>query len=161
MQENEDSLEDWAENLTELSTMKTDLSQYIIADDVLLLQEQVEQLHSQWEELCFKVFLRKQEIADRLNAWIIFNEKNKELCEWLTQMENKAAHNSDLNIEVEKLKKDCMEEINLFSENKTHLKQLGEQLITASNKAKETESNDKLKDVNDRWQHLFEHIEAR
>ena len=51
--------------------------------------------------------LRKQEITDRLNAWIIFNEKNKELCEWLTQMENKVAHNSDLNIEemVEKLKK--------------------------------------------------------
>lgn len=51
--------------------------------------------------------LRKQEIADRLNAWIIFNEKNKELCEWLTHMENKVAHNSDLNIEemVEKLKK--------------------------------------------------------
>lgn len=56
---------------------------------------------------------------------------------------------------------DCMEEINLFSENKTHLKQLGEQLITASNKTKETEVNDKLKDVNDRWQHLFDHIEAR
>lgn len=54
-----------------------------------------------------------------------------------------------------------MEEINLFSENKTHLKQLGEQLMTASNKAKETEINDKLKDVNDRWQHLFDHIEAR
>ncbi|MEQ2214916.1 hypothetical protein XENOCAPTIV_023832, partial [Xenoophorus captivus] len=162
-EENEDSLEDWAESLTELSNMKTDMSQYIIADDVLLLQEQVEHLHCQWEELCFKVSLRKQEIADRLNAWIIFNEKNKELCEWLTQMENKVAHTSDLNIEemVEKLKKDCMEEINLFSENKTHLKQLGEQLITASNKTKETEINDKLKDVNDRWQHLFDHIEAR
>lgn len=54
-----------------------------------------------------QVSLRKQEITDRLNAWIIFNEKNKELCEWLTQMENKVAHNSDLNIEemVEKLKK--------------------------------------------------------
>ncbi|XP_028420864.1 nesprin-2 isoform X2 [Perca flavescens] len=161
--ENEDSLDDWAESLTELGTMKTDLSQYIIADDVLLLQEQAEHLHCQWEELCLKVSLRKQEIADRLNAWIIFNEKNKELCEWLTQMENKVAHNSDLNIEemVEKLKKDCMEEINLFSENKTHLKQLGEQLITASNKTKETEINDKLKDVNDRWQHLFDHIETR
>ncbi|KAK2826776.1 hypothetical protein Q5P01_020990 [Channa striata] len=161
--ENEDLLEDWAESLMELRTMKTDLSQYIIADDVLLLQEQVEHLHCQWEELCLKVSLRKQEIADRLNAWIIFNEKNKELCDWLTQMENKVAHNQDLNIEemVEKLKKDCMEEINLFSENKTHLKQLGEQLITASNKTKETDINDKLKDVNDRWQHLFDHIEAR
>ena len=54
-----------------------------------------------------QVSLRKQEIADRLNAWIIFNEKNKELCEWLTQMENKVSHNTDLSIEemVEKLKK--------------------------------------------------------
>ncbi len=51
--------------------------------------------------------LRKQEIADRLNAWIIFNEKNRELCEWLTQMENKVAHSAELSIEemVEKLKK--------------------------------------------------------
>lgn len=55
MQKNKISLEDWAESLTELSSMKTDLSQYIIADDVLLLQEQVEHLHCQWEELCFKV----------------------------------------------------------------------------------------------------------
>lgn len=59
------------------------------------------------------------------------------------------------------LRQDCMEEINLFSENKTHLKQLGEQLITASNKTKETDANDKLKDINDRWQHLFDHIETR
>uniref|UniRef100_A0A3B4CB29 KASH domain-containing protein n=1 Tax=Pygocentrus nattereri TaxID=42514 RepID=A0A3B4CB29_PYGNA len=58
-------------------------------------------------------------------------------------------------------KEDCMEEINLFSENKTHLKQLGEQLISASNKTKETEVNDKIKDISDRWQHLFDHIEAR
>lgn len=55
MQENEDSLEDWAQSLTELGAMKTDLSQYILADDVLLLQEQVEHLHCQWEELCLKV----------------------------------------------------------------------------------------------------------
>lgn len=54
MQEN-DSLEDWAQSLTELGAMKTDLSQYIITDDILLLQEQVEHLHYQWEELCLKV----------------------------------------------------------------------------------------------------------
>lgn len=59
MQKNKISLEDWAESLTELSSMKTDLSQYIIADDVLLLQEQVEHLHYQWEELCFKVSVRR------------------------------------------------------------------------------------------------------
>ncbi|XP_068456704.1 nesprin-2-like [Clinocottus analis] len=161
--ENEDPLEDWAESLTELSAMKTDLSQYIIADDVLLLQEQVEHLHCQWEELCLKVSLRKQEVAERLSAWLLFNQKNQELVEWLTQMESKVEHNADLNVEemVEKLKKDCMEEMNLFSENKTHLRQLGEQLITASSGAKETEVSEKLEDVNERWQHLFDHIEAR
>ncbi|MCJ8731019.1 hypothetical protein PDJAM_G00191190 [Pangasius djambal] len=163
IKELQDSLEDWAVSLCEASSMKTDVSQYIITEDVLMLQEQEEHLHGQWEELCLKVSLRKQEIADRLNAWIIFNEKNRELCEWLTQMENKMAHSAELSIEemVEKLKKDCMEEINLFSENKTHLKQLGEQLITASNKTKESEINDKIKGINERWQHLFHHIEAR
>jgi len=44
------------------------------------------------------VSLRKQEIADRLNAWIIFNEKNRELCEWLTQMENKVAHSAGVRL---------------------------------------------------------------
>lgn len=51
--------------------------------------------------------LRRQEIADRLSAWTIFNDKNKEFCDWLSQMENKACHRGDLSIEdmVEKLKK--------------------------------------------------------
>lgn len=55
----------------------------------------------------FQVSLRKQEIADRLSAWTIFNDKNKEFCDWLMQMENKVNHNVDLSIEemVEKLKK--------------------------------------------------------
>ncbi|KAK2883496.1 hypothetical protein Q8A67_017133 [Cirrhinus molitorella] len=164
IKEDEDSLQIWAGGLKELSTMKADVSQYVLPTDTMLLQGQVEELHSQWEELCLKVSLRKQEIADRLNAWIIFNDKNKELCDWLTQMEKKVAHRSEnLSIEemVEKLKKDCMEEINLFSENKSHLKQLGEQLLLASDKAKEAEIHGTLQDVNDRWQHLFDHIEAR
>ncbi|XP_016380976.1 nesprin-2-like [Sinocyclocheilus rhinocerous] len=162
--EDEDSLQIWAGGLKELTTMKADVSQYVLPADTALLQGQVEELHSQWEELCLKVSLRKQEIADRLNAWIIFNDKNKELCDWLTQMEKKVAHRGEnLSIEemVEKLKKDCMEEINLFSENKSHLKQLGEQLLLASDKAKEAEIHGALRDVNDRWQHLFDHIEAR
>lgn len=73
MQENEDSLEDWAESLTELSTMKTDLSQYIMADDVLLLQEQVEHLHCQWEELCLKVSLEVLRLALRAETDFSFS----------------------------------------------------------------------------------------
>ena len=51
--------------------------------------------------------VRRQEIADRLNAWTIFNDKNRELCDWLMQIERKVSHSGDLSIEemVEKLKK--------------------------------------------------------
>eukprot|EP00064_Thunnus_orientalis_P010013 superscaffoldBa00001318_g10039 len=139
------------------------------------------------EETFIQVSLRRQEIADRLNAWTIFNDKNKEFCDWLTQMENKVCYSGDLSIEemVEKLKKvrdlrninifpakygntflysctqDCMEEINLFSENKSHLKQLGEQLLLASDEAKQTQVHGSLQEVNQRWHNLFNHIEAR
>lgn len=60
------------------------------------------QMHSH-----FQVAVRKQEIEDRLNSWIVFNEKNKELCAWLVQMENKVLQTADISIEemIEKLQK--------------------------------------------------------
>ncbi|XP_039874015.1 nesprin-2 isoform X3 [Simochromis diagramma] len=163
IQETELSLQHLAIGLKELANMKTDLSQYVTASDSALLEKQLEQLHSQWEELCMKVSSRKQEIADRLNAWTIFNDKNKEFCDWLTQMEHKVCHRGELSIKemVEKLKKDCMEEINLFSENKSHLKQLGEQLLLASDEAKQVQVHESLQEVNQRWHNLFHQIEAR
>ncbi|XP_010768612.1 nesprin-2-like, partial [Notothenia coriiceps] len=163
IQETDFSLQRLTGGFREVATMKTDLTQYVAAGDSALLEQQLEQLHVQWEELCTKVSLRRQEIADRLNAWTIFNDKNKEFCDWLTQMENKVCHSGDLSIEemVEKLKKDCMEEINLFSENKSHLKQLGEQLLSASDEAKQTQVHGSLQEVNQRWHNLFHNIEAR
>lgn len=56
---------------------------------------------------------------------------------------------------------DCMEEISSFSESKLQLKQMGEQLIKASSKAKAAEMEDKLSKINDRWQHLFDVIGSR
>ena len=46
-------------------------------------------------------------MSERLNEWAVFSEKNKELCEWLTQMESKVSQNGDILIEemIEKLKK--------------------------------------------------------
>ncbi|KAM8832006.1 nesprin-2a isoform 3-T3 [Spinachia spinachia] len=163
IQETDLLLQHFTAGFRELATMKTDMSQYVAAGDSALLEQQLEQLHSQWEELCTKVSSRRQEIADRLNGWTIFNDKNKEFCDWLTQMENKVCHSGELSIEemVEKLKKDCMEEINLFSENKSHLKQLGEQLLLASDEAKRTQVHASLQEVNQRWHNLFHQIEAR
>uniref|UniRef100_A0A673TZC2 Spectrin repeat containing nuclear envelope protein 2 n=1 Tax=Suricata suricatta TaxID=37032 RepID=A0A673TZC2_SURSU len=163
IKELEKSLANWTQNLKELHTLKTDLTQHILAEDVMVLEEQTEHLHRQWEDLCLRVAIRKQEIEDRLNSWIMFNEKNKELCAWLVQMENKVLQTADLSIEemIEKLQKDCMEEINLFSENKSQLKQMGDQLIKASSKTRAAEIEDKLSKVNDRWQHLFDVIGSR
>ncbi|XP_068803435.1 nesprin-2 [Struthio camelus] len=163
IKELEQSLADWAHSMKELRAMKVELAHCILSEDMLVLKEQVEHLHRQWEELCLRVSLRKQEIEDRLNAWIVFNEKNKELCSWLVQMESKVLQTADVSIEdmIDKLQKDCMEEINLFSENKLHLKQMGDQLIKASNKSRVAEIDDKLNKINDRWQHLFDVIGAR
>ncbi|XP_040268686.1 nesprin-2 [Bufo bufo] len=163
LKELEEALDEWGDSLKDLDDMKSELSQYIIAEDGAVLNNQVEALHRQWEELCLRVSMRKQEIEDRLNAWNVFSEKNKELCEWLTQMESKVLQTGDVNIEemIEKLQKDCMEEINLFSENKLHLKQIGEQLINASNQARSKEIENKLNKVNDRWKHLFDVIGSR
>ncbi|XP_019733007.1 nesprin-2 [Hippocampus comes] len=160
----QDVPDDWADGLGRLSAANTDLSQYVMADDdVLVLRERVGHLRCHWEELCLKVSLRKQEIGDRLNAWMIFKEKNAELCDWLARVENKMADASQLNIEemVEKLKKDCVEEMNLFGENKSPLKQLGEQLIRADDETEESHVGDAVCRVDDRWRHLFRRIEAR
>ncbi|XP_051477330.1 nesprin-2 isoform X2 [Apus apus] len=163
IKELEQSLADWARNMKEVQAMKVGLAHCILTEDMVVLREQIEHLHRQWEDLCLRVSLRKQEIEDRLNAWIMFNEKNKELCSWLVQMESKVLQTADVSIEdmIEKLQKDCMEEINLFSENKLHLKQMGDQLIKASNKSRVAEIDDKLNKINDRWQHLFDVIGAR
>lgn len=55
----------------------------------------------------FQVSLRRQQVSERLNEWSVFSEKNKELCEWLTQMESKVSQNGEILIEemIEKLKK--------------------------------------------------------
>lgn len=57
--------------------------------------------------LLLQVSLRRQQVSERLNEWAIFNEKNKELCEWLTQMESKVSQNGDISIEemIDKLRK--------------------------------------------------------
>ena len=55
MQKPELSLQRLAGGLRELATMKTDLSQYVTASDSAMLEQQLEQLHAQWEELCTKV----------------------------------------------------------------------------------------------------------
>ncbi|KAJ8356435.1 hypothetical protein SKAU_G00192290 [Synaphobranchus kaupii] len=163
IKEHEDLLEKWSSSRAELAGRRADLACHISADDMALLQAPEEGLRSQWEELCRKVSLREQETADRLGTWTVFKENKKKLCDWLTQMDSMVAQGTHLTSAemAERLNKNCMEDMKSFSENKAHLKQLGEQLIMAGGRAKETEIKDMLKDMEDRWQHVTDCIMSR
>ncbi|KAM4679141.1 nesprin-1 isoform 4-T5 [Amazona ochrocephala] len=159
----ENAVEGWTDDLAHLSLLKDSLSIYISADDISVLSERIELLHRQWEELCHQVSLRRQQVTERLNEWALFSEKNKELCEWLTQMESKVSQNSDILIEemIEKLKKDYQEEIAVTQKSKIQLQEMGERLAKASHESKASEIEYKLSKINDRWQHLLDLIAAR
>ncbi|KAM9666886.1 nesprin-1 isoform 13-T17 [Trichechus inunguis] len=153
----------WTEDLTQLTLLRDTLSAYISTGDISILNERMELLQRQWEELCHQLSLRRQQVSERLNEWAVFSEKNKEICEWLTQMESKVSQNGEILIEemIEKLKKDYQEEIAVAQENKIQLQQMGERLAKASNESKASEIEYKLGKVNDRWQHLLDLIAAR
>lgn len=153
----------WTEDLAELNLLRDALAGCISAEDISILNERVELLQRQWEELCHQVSLRRQQVSERLNEWAVFSEKNKELCEWLTQMESKVSQNGDILIEemIEKLRKDYQEEIAVAQENKIQLQQMGERLAKASHESKASEIQYKLGKVNERWRHLLDLIAAR
>uniref|UniRef100_A0A8C6V408 KASH domain-containing protein n=1 Tax=Naja naja TaxID=35670 RepID=A0A8C6V408_NAJNA len=159
----ESTAEGWTNDLSHLNLLKETLSTFISAEDISVLNERIELLHRQWDELCYQVSLRRQQVSERLNEWAVFSEKNKDLCEWLTQMESKVSQNGDILIEemIEKLKKDYQDEIVVAQENKTQLQEMGERLAKASHESKAQDIEYKLGKVNDRWQHLLDLIAAR
>uniref|UniRef100_UPI003AAF302D nesprin-1-like n=1 Tax=Centroberyx gerrardi TaxID=166262 RepID=UPI003AAF302D len=159
----ESTFDGWTGDLAHLAVLRESLSCYISAEDLSVLQERIELLHRQWEEICHQLLLRRQQVSEKLNEWTVFNEKYKELCEWLTNMESKVSQNGDISIEemIEKLRKDYQEEITVAEENKLQLHQLGERLARASHQSKASEIEQKLGKVSDRWQHLLDLIGAR
>lgn len=55
MQEMELCLQRSSAGLRESASIRTRLSQHVAASDAAVLEQQLEQLHAQWEELCVKV----------------------------------------------------------------------------------------------------------
>ncbi|KAJ0062831.1 hypothetical protein NL108_008118 [Boleophthalmus pectinirostris] len=159
----ENTFDGWTGDLAHLAVLRESLSCYISSEDLSVLQERIELLHRQWDEMCHQLSLRRQQVCEKLNEWTVFNEKYKELCEWLTNMESKVSQNGDISIEemIDKLRKDYQEEITLVEQNKSHLHELGERLSRASHQSKAAEIQQKLGKVSDRWQHLLDLIGAR
>ncbi|XP_041831658.1 nesprin-1-like [Melanotaenia boesemani] len=159
----ESSVEGWTEDRSSLIKLRDSLEGVVSTDDITVLQERLQLLQRQWEEVCHQLSLRRQQVSEKLNEWAVFNEKNKELCEWLTQMESKVSQNGDISIEemIEKLRKDYQEEISVAQENKKQLQVMGERLARASQDSKATEIQHKLNKVSERWQHLLDLIAAR
>ncbi|XP_028253699.1 nesprin-1 [Parambassis ranga] len=159
----ESSVEGWTDDLTSLFLLRESLEGVVSADDITVLQERLQLLQRQWEEVCHQLSLRRQQVSEKLNEWAVFNEKNKELCEWLTQMESKVSQNGDIGIEemIEKLRKDYQEEISVAQENKQQLQAMGERLAKSSQDSKAAEIQHKLSKVSERWQHLLDLIAAR
>ncbi|XP_029965559.1 nesprin-1 isoform X1 [Salarias fasciatus] len=159
----ESSVDGWTDDLTSLFQLRDSLEGVVSTDDITVLQERLQLLQRQWEEVCHQLSLRRQQVSEKLNEWAVFNEKNKELCEWLTQMESKVSQNGDISIEemIEKLRKDYQEEISVAQENKQQLQVMGERLARASQDSKAAEIQHKLSKVSERWQHLLDLIAAR
>ncbi|XP_060722109.1 nesprin-1 isoform X2 [Tachysurus vachellii] len=159
----EGSTDGWADDVAALCVLRDSLLCSLSSDDLTVLQERLELLQRQWEETCHQLTLRRQQVSEKLNEWAVFNEKNKELCEWLTQMESKVSQNGDITIEemIEKLRKDYQEEISVAQENKQQLELMGERLAHSSHESKAAEIQYKLSKVNERWQHLLDLIAAR
>ncbi|TNN68504.1 Nesprin-1 [Liparis tanakae] len=159
----ESSVEGWNDDLTSLFVLRDSLEGVVSADDITVLQERLQLLQRQWGEVCHQLSLRRQQVSEKLNEWAVFNEKNKELCEWLTQMESKVSQNGDISIEemIEKLRKDYQEEIGVAQENKQQLQVMGARLARSSQDGKAAEIQHKLSKVSERWQHLLDLIAAR
>ncbi|XP_038646363.1 nesprin-2-like [Scyliorhinus canicula] len=163
LQEMGEPLRFWSKRLSELGRVKADLSEHLVPFAAAGFQEEVSILECLWEQLDVTVSLRRLEISDRLKQWVVFNTKNKQLEDWLKQMEARVSQNTGSGVEemIERLQKDCMGEIKLYNRNKDQLSQLGGELIKASDTSKAPEIDNKLHLINSHWQHLLEVIEAR
>ncbi|XP_076833611.1 nesprin-1-like isoform X2 [Brachyhypopomus gauderio] len=159
----ESTFDGWTEDLAHLTVLRESLSSHISTEDLCVLQERIEMLHRQWEEICHQLSVRRQRLSEKLSEWAVFNERYRELSDWLTRMESKVSQNGDISIEdmIEKLRKDYQEELAVAQEDKQHLEQLGKRLVCASNETKASEIEHKLSKVGERWQHLLDLIGAR
>ncbi|XP_077969764.1 nesprin-1-like isoform X1 [Styela clava] len=144
------------DKLRALEVSVEELCSDISRADIALLRQRAVLVRNQWEELREQTQQRKSLIEARLGEWDDFDEKYRELCEWLNDMEEKISQNPELPIEdlMEKLEKQYQNEMFGAEDRKAELQSLGEKLIGGHRGHRSQEVEYKLNKLVDRWKNL-------
>ncbi|XP_023932384.1 nesprin-1-like [Lingula anatina] len=139
------------------------LALVVSPDDLTILRQRIVLLTKQWDEIANQIVLRRNCIEDRLNEWTLFNDKYREMLDWLSYMEAKVSSNQEFHIEdiLEKLQKDYKEEITNMQVNRDDLFAHGHRLIKSSSEVRANDIEYKISKLRDRWQRLQELVTAR
>lgn len=86
------------------------LGEVIQPDDLNVLHQRIRLLNKQWDELRNQASLRVQRINDNMFRWSSFNERIRDLMEWIDQMEVKVISTKEYHIEdlLTKMQKVCL-----------------------------------------------------
>ncbi|XP_062901726.1 nesprin-2-like isoform X3 [Mobula hypostoma] len=163
LQELEQTQGAWSSRLAELSSQKTLLGAQLVQSSAIGFQEQVTQLENQWEQLRLAGFARGQDINRGLEQWNLFKTRSEELGAWLKTMVGQVTQSTGTGIEetIEKLQKDCVEEIARWQTSRQTVQRLGEGLKEASDPARASEVDSRLQGIAARWEHLNQLIDSR
>ncbi|CAH1803082.1 unnamed protein product, partial [Owenia fusiformis] len=141
-----------------LKQREQNLSQDVGMEDMSILSQRLVLLNKQWVEMFSEVSLRIHRINDRLNEWTHFNERYKELCASLGQMESKVSSNQELHIEtlLRILQVEYKQEINQLETSKNDLITQGQSLKKCSSEIRANDIEYKITNLNDKWRKLQE-----
>lgn len=64
-----------------------------------MLHQRIRLLNKQWDELRNQAVMRQQKITDNMCRWADFNERTRELHDWMEKMEIKVVSSQEYHIE--------------------------------------------------------------
>lgn len=75
------------------------LGETIQPEDLNVLHQRIRLLNKQWDELRNQTVIRQQKITDNMCRWASFNERSRELNDWMEKMEIKVVSSQEYHIE--------------------------------------------------------------
>ena len=75
------------------------LGEIIQPEDLNVLHQRIRLLNKQWDEIRNQALLRQQKIADNMCRWASFNDRVKEMHDWMEKMEVMVISSQEYHIE--------------------------------------------------------------